>query len=65
MSKILLLDDEARSTGGTGLGLVIVKHTVQAHGGRVRAESVPGAGSTFSFALPLAPRPAALAAAAT
>jgi two-component system phosphate regulon sensor histidine kinase PhoR len=52
--------DKARSreSGGTGLGLAIVKHIVQAHGGSVRAESDLGAGSTFFFTLPLAPRPA-------
>jgi two-component system sensor histidine kinase GlrK len=37
---------------GTGLGLAIVKHTVTAHGGKVWVQSKPGAGSTFTFALP-------------
>jgi two-component system phosphate regulon sensor histidine kinase PhoR len=46
--------DRARSTSGTGLGLSIAKHIVQAHGGRIWAESVLGQGSTFSIALPLA-----------
>ncbi len=42
----------ARATGGAGLGLTIVKQLVEAHGGRVWAESAPGAGATFTFTLP-------------
>ena len=41
-----------RSTGGAGLGLTIAKQLVAAHGGRVWAESAPGAGSRFGFDLP-------------
>ncbi|GGD31703.1 sensor histidine kinase [Sinisalibacter lacisalsi] len=42
----------SRGMGGTGLGLAIVKHIVNRHRGRLRIESEPGQGSTFSVFLP-------------
>lgn len=43
-----------RAQGGAGLGLAIARGLVEAHGGRVWAQSAPGEGSRFSFLLPKA-----------
>jgi signal transduction histidine kinase len=44
----------AHGIKGTGIGLAMVRHIVEAHGGTVRVESAPGEGSTFTIALPAA-----------
>ena len=40
-------------TKGSGLGLSLVEHIMEAHGGSVEIDSVPGKGSTFTLALPV------------
>lgn len=52
--------DKARTRtdySGTGLGLALVKHTVQVHGGRIVLHSAPGWGSEFIIYLPASPDP--------
>jgi two-component system sensor histidine kinase SenX3 len=44
-----------RQTQGVGIGLSIVKHIVEAHGGNVLVRSVPGQGSRFTIELPVSP----------
>jgi two-component system phosphate regulon sensor histidine kinase PhoR len=44
--------DRARSGAGTGMGLAIAKHVIEAHGGSIRVQSQEGKGSTFSLNLP-------------
>ena len=42
----------SQATGGSGLGLAIAKGIVEAHGGQIWAESVPGQGTRIYFNLP-------------
>ena len=44
---------DSRAQGGTGLGLALVKHVLNRHGGRLSVESTPGAGATFTMHVPL------------
>ena len=47
-------NSSTRQEAGTGLGLYITKHLIEAHGGQVWVQSEEGEGSTFSFTLPVA-----------
>ncbi|MHB1000626.1 MAG: ATP-binding protein [Armatimonadota bacterium] len=46
---------DTRKVGGTGIGLYLVKHLVEAHGGKIWVESEVGKGSSFNFTLPPSP----------
>jgi signal transduction histidine kinase len=48
-------DQEEKGIRGTGLGLHLSKHLVEAHGGTLDVESTPGEGSVFSFIIPTSP----------
>jgi two-component system phosphate regulon sensor histidine kinase PhoR len=45
--------DHSRASVGSGLGLALVKHAVEAQGGSVKVESTPGLGSTFIISVPV------------
>lgn len=46
---------DTRKVGGTGIGLYLVRHLVEAHGGKIWVESEVGKGSSFIFELPKCP----------
>lgn len=49
---------DEQGQGGTGLGLSLAKDVMETHGGRIRVESQPGVGTTFTLKFPLVAPPA-------
>lgn len=49
---------DAQGQGGTGLGLALCRRIIEAHQGRIRVESEPGKGTTFTLKLPRSDAPA-------
>jgi signal transduction histidine kinase len=47
-------DSLVHETKGSGLGLPLVRHIMEAHAGSIEVESSPGKGSTFTLVLPVA-----------
>jgi PAS domain S-box-containing protein len=54
-TKFYRVPNPNRPTASTGLGLYLAKQLILLHHGTIRVDSQPGAGSTFSFTLPLKP----------
>jgi signal transduction histidine kinase len=57
LAFLLLVPAGSYAQGGTGLGLALVKHVLNRHGGRLTIESTLGAGASFTMHVPLTAEP--------